>query len=789
MKNKKLKIKGAILFCIGWIILSNLNAQEKYHRVSIGSSIQKLREHEIAIDHYHTDKNAIVCELSDFDIQLLKQAEIPFKILIEDITKFYQQSLYDSTLIHKKIASLTCNTNLSVIDKYTTPTDFTLGSMGGYFTYAEFLGHLDNMTTKYPNLITSKLPIDTFTSHEGRPIYWIKISDNPTMDETEPEVLYTSIHHAREPASLSQLIFYMYYLLENYTSNSHVKYLVDNTEMYFVPMINPDGYIYNETTNPGGGGMWRKNRRNHGDGTYGVDLNRNYAYEWGGLGTSSSTNSDIYRGSFAFSEPETQAIKYFVENHTFQFALNYHTYSDLLLYPFGYDNNKPTPDQNYFESFTPILVSENGYDNIISSLLYPASGTSDDWMYGDSLKNKVLAMTPEVGNASEGFWPPSSKIIELCKENILANLTVADLTLHYAKLNVNNSNYVENLSSYITYDLTCLGLAAPSNFTLNILPISSNIQSVGSAKTYTGMNLMQQISDSISFNLYSSTTFGEEIKFLWQLNNGTYVYTDTITLIYQQFNAILYDPAESMTQWSAPFWNTTNEKYYTANYSITDSPYSNYLDNQINSITINNAVDLSGVTNAILKFYATWDIEKGYDYAQIEISENSGLSWTPLCGKYSSEGTVYQDYLNPVYDGIQDWVFEEIDLIDYIGSTVLFRFKIVSDGFVTSDGFYFDEFKVSTSTNVTNIPLQKVISTLEAYPNPANNNLYIKNIPHGIYTVEWQNNVGYKTIQDNVYIMNTLEVPETMNDGIYYIKLSSKNNQNPSSVLKVIIVK
>ena len=110
------------------------------------------------------------------------------------------------------------------------------------------------------------------TSHtwEGRSLYWLKISNNPNVNQSKPQVLYTAIHHAREPESLVELVYYMWYLLENYNTNAEIKYLVDNLEMYFVPCVNPDGYIYNYTTNPNGGGLWRKNRRNNGDGTYGV---------------------------------------------------------------------------------------------------------------------------------------------------------------------------------------------------------------------------------------------------------------------------------------------------------------------------------------------------------------------------------------------------------------------------------------------------------------------------------------------------------------------------------------
>ena len=142
----------------------------------------------------------------------------------------------------------------------------------------------------------------------------VKISDNPDVDEAEPEILYTALHHAREPQSMMQMIYFMYYLLENYNTNPSVQYIVNNRELYFIPVVNPDGYEYNRTTNPSGGGMWRKNRKNNGS-SYGVDLNRNYGpYTYWNApngGSSTDPSSDTYRGTAPFSEPETSKLKEF----------------------------------------------------------------------------------------------------------------------------------------------------------------------------------------------------------------------------------------------------------------------------------------------------------------------------------------------------------------------------------------------------------------------------------------------------------------------------------------------
>ena len=169
------------------------------------------------------------------------------------------------------------------------------------------------MKLLFPALITSKTEIGK--SVEGRSVYSVKISDNPEVDEDEPEVLYTSLIHAREPESMMQMLYFMFYLLENYGTDTEVTYLVNNRELYFIPVINPDGYVYNETTTPKGGGMWRKNRKNN-NGSYGVDLNRNFgpSLYWNAPNGGSSLNSsdETFRGTAPFSEPETESISNFL---------------------------------------------------------------------------------------------------------------------------------------------------------------------------------------------------------------------------------------------------------------------------------------------------------------------------------------------------------------------------------------------------------------------------------------------------------------------------------------------
>ena len=174
--------------------------------------------------------------------------------------------------------------------------------------------------------------------------------------------------------------------------------------------------------------MWRKNRRNG----YGVDLNRNYSYGWGTTGVSFNTGNDTYPGTGAFSEPETQAMKWLVENYDFEMAFNSHTYGPSLLFPIGTTNAEFADHHDYFQEYTNHMTELNGYDAFKSSGLYPASGDSDDYMYkvdiGVGEKDTIFAHTPEIGTS---FWPSSADIEPTCKEMVFPNLVLSHMSRNY----------------------------------------------------------------------------------------------------------------------------------------------------------------------------------------------------------------------------------------------------------------------------------------------------------------------------------------------------------------------
>ena len=775
------------IYTLAFILLSYLvtaqTGKQHYQRTTIffdGKSVQELSSLGIdVLEGNHKKNYSFTTDLSDAELQRVKNANFKVHIDIEDVALYYQNQNANSEKIAANCPGIGSQPNTPT---FNTPTNFSLGSMGGYFTYAEMLANLDSMASKYPNLITVKRGIPGGVTIEGDSILFVKISDNPTIDETEPEALYTALHHAREPGGLSNLIFYMWYLLENYSSNTNIQSLVNNTELYFVPCINPDGYKYNELTDPAGGGLWRKNRRDNLDGTFGIDLNRNYGKNWGydNNGSSPITSSELYRGIGPFSEPETQLMSSFVSAHDFKMALNYHTYGNLLIYPWGYIAGFYTPDSARYTTYGQVLTRYNNYlaGTANQTVGYVVNGSSDDWMYGEqTIKPKVFALTPEAGDANFGFWPPSSEIIPICKNNVYNNLLNAKLAGKYAVVKPINSNPITSLNYQFKYDLTNVGTDSIANFTISIIPVSSNITSVGTAKTYTNPQPLTVVLDSIFLQLNNSISNGDLVKFVLLNDNGIYTQGDTITLTYSVNQPLVnIDLCNNLNNWtSTNSWNITTEAFTSSATSITDSPFSIYSPNEYSVITYDNNIDLTNAISAKIIYNAKWNIETGYDLVTPQVSLDQGLNWISACGLYTTLGNANQLLNEPIYDGSKQWVAEEIDLADYIGLTLKFRFLLISDNIFEEDGFYFDDFGVSinqavgiSENNLTNIKIN---------PNPADEKIVIeigdtKASSLSIYSVEGKLMLT-QIIQPN---KSRIELNTTSFDsGIYLIQFANES--------------
>jgi murein tripeptide amidase MpaA len=302
---------------------------------------------------------------------------------------------------------------------------------GLYHNYTEIKDELTQLQTDFPDIARV---VELGESIENRKIIAIKISDSVSVEEDEPEILFIGGHHAREWISVDVPFLLARYLLENYQNNTHIRNLVNSGEIWIVPLLNPDGHQYSVTSNR----LWRKNRRNNGDGSFGVDLNRNYSFQWGGPGSSGDTYSETYRGPQAFSEPESRAIRDLANDHNFLAMISYHNFSQLVLFPWGFTNSPP-PDEALLDQLASAMadsifnVHGKQYTPEQSSELYLASGDATDWLYGETTAPSfTIELRPR--SSSPGFVLPENEIQPTFEENLPAALFLIEWTQNLEQL-------------------------------------------------------------------------------------------------------------------------------------------------------------------------------------------------------------------------------------------------------------------------------------------------------------------------------------------------------------------
>jgi hypothetical protein len=400
----------------------NITTYSKISIPNISSTIiQELAKTGIPLEEsFYNNNNSLEIVVNNFELAEIQKRNINYTILIQDYGKWLNAKLQQDEREFSK-------SSLEYI-----PKGFFYGSFNGYPTLNEFSRMLDTMNILYPNLADQKISIGK--TYEGRDLYLVKISNRNRQDTNKKKILYTGLHHAREGASITTVLYYMFYLLENFSKDSLVTYLLNNTEMYFVPLVNPDGYNFN-LTNSTSGSLWRKNRHiigiNRSEDSIGIDLNRNYGYKWGydNIGSSPNVKAEVYRGSAPFSELETQAIRTLCLQNKFITAINFHTFGNYIVYPWGYTSTE-TPDYLYYRQYGSEMAKFDHYTvgTADQTVNYNTNGDSDDWMYGEQReKNKILAMTIETGNSGDNFWAPITRIVPIAQENLWPNLFIAKI--------------------------------------------------------------------------------------------------------------------------------------------------------------------------------------------------------------------------------------------------------------------------------------------------------------------------------------------------------------------------
>lgn len=468
-----------------------------------------------------------------------------------------------------------------------------------YHSFEEMETILQTVAETYPQI--TKLE-SIGTSYENNDIWCLEITDNPGVDEQEPGVLFMGLHHAREWPTIEICLQLIETLTASYQTDPFISDLVDNCRVWIVPCVNPDGYIYDHDEN-GGSLWWRKNRHYFEEfDTYGVDLNRNYGGScngnpvgmWGSTGMSHYPSNDIYCGPRPFSEVETQIIKDLFLSRDICATITWHTYSELVMWPWGYDGNDKTPDDEYMaEIGTEIasrITSQDGsgtYTPTQSAGLYPVTGDTTDWAYGYYQYVLGKPLFPYTIEACQSFHPDDALLDQICKENIEGALYL---------------------------------LQESKNISETVIPrvIPPVIDPVGI-----------EPDGSFSLSWSQKNPNAEPLKYEIQELSNLYLYTDTCEV---DEGAWILDGFVKNTEIS---------------YSGTMSYSSGRRNNDVTSMTLQDPLYVEPGMN--LTFQCSYEIEDNYDMAFVEVSRDGRFyevldTFTGSCSAWEKYTYSLKDY-------------------------------------------------------------------------------------------------------------------------------------------------
>jgi hypothetical protein len=310
-----------------------------------------------------------------------------------------------------------------------------------YRTIDEIDTQIDTWAEDYPHL-TEVITIGH--SYEGRPLRVLRISNRATDDDTvqfgpKPIFFLIANIHGRELITNEAAMVFIEQLLTTYPSDPDVTWLLDEHAIYVLVSANPDGHIKNEPGQPWR--YWRKNTNPENgycdSASYGIDLNRNSSFGWGGAGASSHPCDLTYRGPSAASEVETQAVQHFMQTlfedqrgperedaapeDTTGVFITLHSFGNLVLWPWG-DTYSAAPNDAQLRQLGVKFAAFNSYIAQQASDLYPTSGATDDWSYGEL---GIASYTFEIGDSNDNFYPGCHRYDALIQPNLPAFLYAA----------------------------------------------------------------------------------------------------------------------------------------------------------------------------------------------------------------------------------------------------------------------------------------------------------------------------------------------------------------------------
>lgn len=705
---------------------SIVERQPKYSQVRIYATseadFQKIADAELYIDHASTKLGHFSdAWLSEYEIGLLRNSGVPFEVLVDD-----WQTYYDN---QPKMTETDMQKQMQESDPNVVISHSIYGTMGGYMKYDEVVAKLDSMRLEYPQFISAKFSIGT--TYENRTMWAVRVTNGPNAPTGRPEVMYHALIHAREPESMETQFYYMYWLFENYNTDPVARYILNNREIYWIPVFNADGYVHNQTTNPNGGGMWRANKHltSPPSLTCGpVDPNRNFGtYQfWNSSNNGSSTNQcdggqGTYRGTLPFSELETQNIYNFVNSRNFKTAFSAHTYGNYLIKPWCWQDPIGTPDDAMYNEFLNDMKITNGYTAGFPSQTvgYKVRGGTDDWYYNDSGHTKIFSFTPETGTS---FWPPQNQIIPLAQGMLFSNQYISLIAGPYVNPTskaFNQQTYTPGQSGNYKVVFRNKGVMTANNVKVQFTSTNANLTIPTTQFTYPTLLSFAKDSSTFNFTIGAGAPNNCAITCLLTIKlDTTTIYTTPVYLLVGSGTVTLNDNAEAgMGNWTVSAgwaWNTLQSHSPTHSFA-----YAPYPANANGSMTLTVPMNFTLTPVCLLSFWQRYDLESGYDFGNVEVSSDNGTSWQSVAAYTGTNLT---------------WTQQTYDITNFANGSgqVKIRFRLTSDPSLQNTGWWVDDITltnycgslVGISGNDPMLP--NIFALNQNYPNPFNPATVIK---------------------------------------------------------------
>lgn len=753
--------------------LLNVKTQDyKYVKVVFNSNFtsNNLREIDIDAESAQIEKEEAFLYVSDLQLLKMDSLGAKYTVLIDNVSNYYtERNKYQSK----------SNTILA--------SGFKTGSVGGFYTRKELDDEIKDISNTYSGMLSK---ISTYKSNYNQNINVYKLGKG---SDGAPSILITALHHAREPQGIMSLIYFIRDILNNYSlSDPSAKYLLENRNIYIIPMLNPDGYQINEQQYPDGGGMWRKNGKIIDFEIVGVDLNRNYGPQEDWVLGDDKSSSDIYRGSAPFSEPETQAVKDLCEKYKFSMVMNLHTFGNFLIYPYG-PKSIETKDSVLYAGFGYKVSKSNHYvygrDN--ETINYISHGSSDDWMY----ENDMLAFTPEIGNNDDGFWPPKSRIPEIAEET---------LKMFYESLWAVNCNLTcrdaspdfDGVKSFIKLDMQNIGLK-PTNLQPAVSIISLDDKCIFKSNMQTANQLLSGERIQLNFEVELRDGNDNGGMFAFEVNSdmgefGIRKDTVQVQLAYPELISVFDQNNPSAAKISGD-WQIVQTANNT--YQIEDSPNGSYEPSSYSNLIFAGNYYLNDCKYAALELEADWRIEPKYDFFTVYISSDSGKSWENIIlpgmvKGYGNSGS-YQKYDEYGWHGFtKSFLIKETSLDKYINKKIQIKCTVSSDKTNQQDGVKIRNIKIrkykESAVSVVNDIENSGIRLIPSLLNIGISNLKIVGINPEFGSSYQIFDVSGAVIDAGVVSLGNASINVNFpSSGIYFVKFTEKEN---FSVHKIIVM-